>query len=252
MLIASAIALSVATAAQAQTPSAYLKSGPVFSIANGPFESTNLGWSIASGLRQPILPPFGGGYVFCDIGGSYLSVTGRDEGQPTAGNLLIISPDPFVPPAPVPLDNLVEAELREIRRGSFDVAIGFHGNPPRFNAATGSLFQWMVRGGGRVGHIHGVFRERLSAEAQAQIAMLPPGFGFDATPNFSKNDTFGGMFVGFGSGITFASVDTLVFGPLDITLGTEAEFSYDWIDFRNYQDTGLGTAALLFNITISR
>jgi len=238
-----AVLLLVATPARAQVPEVYIKSGPVFQLDDGFFSDTNVGWSIAGGMRQPLRPVYQPSYFFVDIGGSFLSASGED--------------DPVITPATIQISNAfggqsfavpnaLSTQLIQLRRGSFDAAIGWTQNP-----SDGVLHSW-IRGGGRVGHIHGVFTDATTPAAQAIINMAMPGDTVTVEADYDKTFTFGGLFFGGGTTVTTTAIDTLAFGPIYVAFGAEGEFAVDWIDFENFGDNELVTASLLFNLTLSR
>ncbi len=244
-----AFPLAAIAPATAQTPSVFVRSGPVLSTDEGFFNDTDVGWSIQGGTRQPIARPSQAGYLFLDLGGSFLAINGDDDPILTPGNVNIISAGAV---QIVHLNDLFSTRLRQLRRASVDVAVGWHHNPPRRNGVTGSLLQFTVRGGGRFGHMHGKFTSEATPSLNAVLAGLQAGETAIITSDFSKNDTFGGLFGGAGVAVKTRRVCTRALGALDVSWGIDAEFSFDWIDFKNFEDDGLGTAAILLNWSVSR
>ncbi len=235
--------------ASAQTPSVLVRSGPVLATDEGFFNDTDVGWSIQVVTRQPIARPGETGYLFLDLGGSFMAINGDDDPIITSGNVNILRSGAV---QVVRLDDLLSTRLRQLRRASVDMAIGWHHNPPGRNSRTGSLLQLTVRGGGRFGHMHGKFTSEATPSLNAVLAGLQQGDIVSVSSDFSKNDTFGGLFGGVGMAVNTRRVCTRALGALDVSWGVDAEFAFDWIDFKNFEDDGLGTAAILLNWSVSR
>lgn len=232
--------------AQAQVGMAFVKAGPAFNLDNNFFETSNVGWTIAGGVRQPFAARGPGGFLFFDLGGSFLGVSGDADPRPVPG--VFVVNDPLGPVSSTPLPDLLNAQLVEIDRGSVDAAIGWQRTPEGPGAGLGMMF----RLGGRLGHAHGEFHEVTSATTNALTAGLAPNQTATLLENYSKTDTFGGLFC--GAGVTFLNRDicTAAFGRLGMALGAEFEYSHDWIDFGNYEDNGFSTGAALFSFELYR
>lgn len=235
--------------ASAQTPSVLVRSGPVLSTDAGFFNDTDVGWSIQVVTRQPIARPGEVGYLFLDLGGSFMAINGDDDPIITPGNVNILSGNSV---QVVRVNDLLSTRLRQLRRASVDMAVGWHHNPPGRNSRTGSLLQLTVRGGGRFGHMHGKFTSEATPSLNAVLAGLQQGDVASISSDFSKNDTFGGLFGGVGMAVNTHQICTRALGALEVSWGVDAEFAFDWIDFKNFEDDMLGTAAILLNWSVSR
>jgi len=231
------------SSATAQSLESFVKAGPVFAVDNGFFANTNTGWTITGGLRQPITPSREPSYLFVDLGGSYLSLTGSDHPVVTAGAVQVFSPITGQAQTTA-VSDLQFTELREIRRASLDAAIGWTTNP------SNSVVHTWVRGGGRYGHIHGLFNSRNTATTNNLIQNAQPGSAVSVLSNFDKNDTFGGLFVSGGIDATLTEIDSLALGNIFVSVGVDGEFGVDWIDFDGFGDDQILTAAVRFTATI--
>lgn len=246
MAVLLACGLACSTQAQAQVGMAYVKAGPAFGLDNNFFESTNVGWTIAGGVRQPFAARGPGGFLFIDLGGSYLGVSGDADPRPTPGVFTVNGP--LGPVSSTPLPDLLDAQLIQIDRGSVDTAIGWQRTPNGPGGGVGFMF----RLGGRLGHVHGEFHEAPSATTEALIAGLAPNQTASLLENYSKTDTFGGLFCGAGVNFMNRDIRTAAFGPLGMALGAEFEYSHDWIDFGNYESNGFSTGAAMFSFELFR
>jgi len=238
--------LILTTTAQAQEGIAFVKSGPVFALDQGFFSSSDTGWSIAGGVRQPFAARGPGGFVFIDLGGSFLTVSGDSNPRPVPGTFVVNGPTG--PVSSTSLPDLMNVQLVEINRASVDAAIGWQRTPNGPGGGLGMMF----RLGGRYGHINGSFQEKTSPTTDALIAGLAPGQSSVLLDNYSKNDTFAGLFVGGGFTLVNTDYYSQALGRLGVSIGTEVEYSYDWIDFGNYQNSGFSTGAVLFNFALTR
>lgn len=230
----------------AQQGMAYVKAGPAFNLDNTFFNSSDTGWSIAGGVRQPLAGRGPSGFVFIDLGGSFLTVAGDSDARAVPGTFVVN--DAFAVVSSTPLADLLEADLVEINRASADAAIGWQRTPEGPGGGLGMMF----RMGGRWGHIHGDFHEVTSATTNALIAGLAPGQTATLLEDYSNTDITAGLFT--GAGFTFINSDicSAAFGPLGLAIGTEVEVAHDWIDFGNYQDSGFWTGTLLFSFELYR
>lgn len=232
--------------AAAQQGMAYVKAGPAFNLDNTFFNSSDTGWSIAGAVRQPLAGRGPAGFVFIDVGGSYLTVAGESDRRGVPGTFVVN--DAFGVVSSTPLADLLDADLVEINRASADAAIGWQRTPNGPGGGLGMMFRF----GGRWGHIHGDFHEVTSATTNALIAGLGPGQTAALLENYSTTDIFGGLFT--GAGVTFINSDicSAAFGPLGVAVGAEVEVAHDWIDFGNYQNSGFWTGTLLFSFELYR
>lgn len=233
-------------AAVAQQGAAFFKAGPAFALNNAFYENTNLGWSTAGGYRQPFAGRGAAGFVFIDLGGSYLSITGEGNTEDVPGAFVVT--DAFGASTSTPVANLVDVTVRDLRRASVDTAIGWQATPGGPGGGLGAMFRF----GGRFGHLHARVNEVTTATTNALIAGVPAGSTFTLLKNYSKTDTFGGLFCGGGVTLTNRSFQTLALGRIGVAVGAEFEYSYDWIDLGNLEDAGLAAGAALFSIEFFR
>ncbi len=235
-----------ATSAQAQQGMTFVKTGPAFALDQGFFKSSDTGWSIAGGVRQPLAGRGPDGFVFLDLGGSFLTIAGNAELRPTPGTYVVIGP--AGPVSATPLSDLLNAQLVELNRASVDAAMGWQRTPNGPGGGLGMMFRF----GGRFGHINGAFREFNSATTDALIAGLAADQTSVLLEDYSNTDTFAGLF--FGAGLTLLNTDyySAAFGPMGVAIGAEVEYSHDWIDFGNYQDSGFSTGAVLFSFELTK
>ncbi len=230
----------------AQQGMAFVKTGPVFNLDNGFFSSSDTGWSIAGGVRQPLAARGPNGFIFLDLGGSFLTVAGDSSPRPVPGAFIVNGP--VGPVSSTQLPDLLNAQLVEINRASVDAAVGWQRTPNGPGGGLGMMFRF----GGRFGHINGSFQERTSATTDALVAGLAPGLTSILRDDYSTGDTFGGLFVGGGFTLLNTSYRSAALGPLGVAIGAEFEYSYDWIDFGNYQASGFSTGAVLFSFSLTR
>jgi hypothetical protein len=215
-----------------------IRSGPVFNLGHTFFEESKVGWTIQGAGRTPLGLGSSTGYFFGELGGSYLSADGLADERSTPGSITITTAQASTS---IYLDDFYRSALTQIRRGSLDGSIGWHGAPNAF-------IQFDARWGGRVGHVHGYFANRNSEDLQDLIDIARAlGANVRLTPDYSNTDTFAGMFVAFAGEVMLSRGGSR--NP-DIRLGFTSEFANDWIDFHHYEDASLMTASCMAHLII--
>ena len=137
--------------------------------------------------------------------------------------------------------------LEEISRAGLHAAIGwFYDVSPTPDDSR----LITVRAGGRLSHIHGHFREDATDALQTVIdTAVAAGqtFSLANDPAISKTDTAPGIFLG----VELDHTRYLTPGAT-ISFLVDGEFASDWIDLRNYADSAMVTATLMFGVSLSR
>jgi hypothetical protein len=179
--------------------------------------------------------------LFLDFGGSYLSAYGR--GDPlTIGGFITRGAG-----TPQRVNEFMDLTLEEISRAGVHAAVGwFYEVSPTPDESR----LMTMRVGGRLSHIHGHFREDASDALQALIdTAVAAGqtISLANDPAISKTDTAPGIFLGLELDHT-----RYLTGGATVSLLVDGEFASDWIDLRNYADSAMVTATLMFGISLSR
>jgi hypothetical protein len=198
----------------------YLKAGVALGFNGAFLGNQDPGYTISGGFRAPLGPALDE-RLFLDVGGSYLSVFGSTTHPVNGKTGTTIIPDLF------------NVTLEEVKRGMAHAAVGyywgdvldFRGNDPQWRIAA--------RAGGRAGHVRGAFS-------------VTPGIA-GVTPDFTKTDTTGGLFVGVEA--ILLARDTQI-GNLAWTI--DSEYANDWIKFNNWNSGSLGTGSIMFGFMVTR
>ncbi|RIK85080.1 MAG: hypothetical protein DCC67_04395 [Planctomycetota bacterium] len=215
----------------------YLKAGPAGVIGEGILDDPDVAWIASGGYRQPLGPDLGGDRLFFDLGGSYLSAYGETT-RGTPG--LRVTRDIFGnASASEIVDDAFETQLKEVKRGSAHVALGWFWGDYLDRPANDPQYRIATRLGGRVGHVRGEF--------EPDVRLINPAGNQTITPIYGKTDTFGGLFVGAEAvflqrGYTFGNVQWTV----------EGELANDWIELHHFESSSLGTASLMLGFMLTR
>ncbi|QEG32841.1 hypothetical protein [Bythopirellula goksoeyrii] len=211
----------------------YFKLGLTSVLGTGLLEENRgTSYTISMGGRQPLGPGMGGRRLFFDVGGSYLSAEGettRDvsgKQTNTATNTSMIVDDAF------------SVTLNEVRRAGAHAGVGCYFGSLLDDRTEDPQARLGLVFGGRLSHMHGVFR--------SQRLVTPPA-GSTLTPINERSDMAGGLYL---------DVEALILkrnSPLgDLQWTIDGEFAQDWIEYSNFAEGGLGTASLLFGFMLVR
>jgi hypothetical protein len=218
----------------------YVKAGPSGQWSEGLFkDNTSLGYQIAVGGRELLLPT--NRKVFFDFGGSYLSAYGRGEPLTIGGSITRGAQ------APQRLDEFLDLTLEEISRAGLHAAVGWYYDA---SSTPDDSRLMTMRFGGRISHVHGHFREDATDGLQTVIdTAIAAGQNFSLAndPAISKTDTAPGIF----AGIELDHTRYLTQGAT-LSFLVDGEFASDWIDMKNYADSAMVTATLMFGVSVSR
>jgi hypothetical protein len=208
----------------------YLKAGVASAIGSDLLETgRDAGYAISGGIRQPFGPDLLGPRYFFDVGGGYLSAFGETTRITTATqttNLGVVS------------TINQRTTLDEVQRGSAHLALGRFWGDWRDDRNRDPQIRLALRIGGRLGHIRGQFDD---------APLVAPPAGATLADNYSKTDTFGGLFLG-GEAVLLER--QYAFGECKWTL--EGELANDWVDFERFHHGSFVTAAVLVGFMVSR
>lgn len=211
----------------------YFKGGPSFQMGQSLFEEkTQVGYEIAFGGREPLLPTEP--KVFFDFGGSYLSAFGEGRTQTVSGTFNGVT---F-------LRDFFNMSLEEISRTSIHSGIGWY-HELSDNPQISRVFTF--RGGGRLAHVRGHFRQDPTEALQDLIDNATGQFTLAKSQIISQTDVAPGVFLGF----ELYSARYISQGAT-IALVVDSEFEADWIKFEGYERGTLVTANVLFGLTVNR
>lgn len=208
----------------------YFKAGVASAVGSDLLETgRDAGYAITGGIRQPFGPDLLNPRYFFDVGGGYLSAFGETTRITTATqttNLGVVTS----------IDQ--RTTLDEVRRGSAHVALGRFWGAWYDDRNLDPQVRLALRLGGRLGHVRGSFQD---------TPLVAPPAGAIVTANYSKTDTFGGLFVGAEAVLLERQY---AFGQCKWTL--EGEFANDWVDFERFHSGSFVTASVLVGFMLSR
>jgi hypothetical protein len=217
--------------------------GGAFVLNKGVLDTTNNGYTISGGFRQP-LGPAAPPNTFFDLGLSYLAAY---------GNTTRLLPATFVYTNAFTGDiietrfvaDAFRVTLDEVRRAGVHAALGWYWGEPFDNVSTDPQLRVALRAGGRWGHIHG------SSDGPDVLLIHP--FDNNAATNdaalvsHDQNDNTAGVFIGVES--------ILLYRPSrlgDVKLTLDAEFANDWVNFTGFESGNLTTASIMLGAMFSR
>lgn len=220
----------------------YFRAGPAISIGDHPFATRQTpGVNIQGGWRQRLgCDPCD--FLFVELGGSFMSVRGqRTEITPgfvasTVTNQSVNLPDLF------------SSTILDVRRAAFDVGFGGYFHPLAAWREPNRRLRATARGGTRFGTVYGRFHDVLTASGNAAIAQFGPAPSVRGL--YSKTDTFIGLFGAGGVELILTEPDPRLRPRPFWTLGCEAEYSYDWINFRQFSKSPLEVISILATTTL--
>jgi hypothetical protein len=235
----------------------YLKAGFAIAMGDDLLESQDGGYTISGGYRMPLSPALDE-RLFLDLGGSYLSAFGRtrrtfDVIETVRNPAGVVQPDQSDV-----FSDAFESTLKEIRRAGANLALGWYWGNTLDNRTSDPQLRVATRIGGRLSHVHGVFREQSNLPANLDLnpgdMLTDDGVGgfvgntrsIETLANY-KTDTVGGLFL--GTEIILLARDTTV-GSTAWTL--DGEFANDWIEFDGWGRGSLGTASISLGFMLSR
>jgi hypothetical protein len=231
---------SICTACNWPTFGAYVKAGPTFQLGDGYFtEKNKVGYQIAFGAREPILP--NDRKFFIDFGAGYMSAFGRERPFTVEGTI-----DSDLQ-GRTSLDDFLELRLREISRVGLHTAIGWYFDKAKCGPCN---CRFAARVGGRLSHIRAHFDETATDDLQVEIdARLGTGEVFTLAKDrpFVQTDTAAGIFGGFEM-----AIDRRLSRSARLSFLIDGEISNDWIHLKGYAKRGLPTASLLLGVNLSR
>jgi hypothetical protein len=217
----------------------YLKAGPTLPFDEGMFAGgADGGWMITGGVRQRLGPELANSHFFFEMGGSYMSARG-DLVQITPGEVVLSNGT-----TSIPFDEFASTRLTEVRRGGAHMAVGWILGSPLAPASSMDRGIFAVRFGGRLSHVRGEFEDTILPDPQME---LTDNLGSTAKRGYGQTDTVGGLYLGMEMLLIQRDVSL---GDLRLTIDTE--LAHDWIDFKNFEDAGLGTASILCGFSIAR
>lgn len=208
----------------------YLKAGVASAIGSDLLEEGREGgYAISGGIRQPFGPDILNPRYFFDVGGGFLSAFGETTRITTATqttNLGVVS------------SINQSTTLDEVMRGSAHLALGRFWGDWYDDRSRDPQIRLALRFGGRLGHIRGSFDD-------TPLVAVPAGATL--ADNYSKTDTFGGLFLG-GEAVLLER--QYAFGQCKWTL--EGELANDWVDFERFHHGSFVTASVLVGFMLSR
>jgi hypothetical protein len=208
----------------------YLKAGVASAIGSDLLETgRDGGYAISGGVRQPFGPDLLNPRYFFDVGGGYLSAFGDTTRATTARQTTILG-------VTTAINQLTT--LEEVQRGSAHVALGRFWGAWYDDRGRDPQIRLALRFGGRLGHIRGRFDD---------TPLVAPPAGATIAVDYSKTDTFGGLFLG-GEAVLLER--QYAFGQCKWTL--EGEFANDWVDFERFHHGSFVTASVLVGFMLSR
>jgi hypothetical protein len=208
----------------------YFKAGVASAVGSDLLETgRNGGYAISGGIRQPFGPDLLNPRYFFDVGGGYLSAFGDTTRVTTATQTTILG---------VVSSINQSTTLDEVRRGSAHLAIGRFWGDYYDDRGRDPQVRLALRFGGRLGHVRGSFQD---------TPLVAPPAGATVTANYSKTDTFGGLFLGAEAVLLERQY---AFGQCKWTL--EGEFANDWVDFESFHSGSFVTASVLVGFMLSR
>lgn len=208
----------------------YFKAGVASAIGSDLLETgRDAGYAITGGIRQPFGPDLLNPRYFFDVGGGYLSAFGETTRITTATQTTNLGVNSSI--------NQLTT-LDEVQRGSAHLAIGRFWGDWRDDRNRDPQVRLALRFGGRLGHIRGQFDD---------TPLVAPPAGATLADNYSKTDTFGGLFLG-GEAVLLER--QFAFGQCKWTL--EGEVANDWVDFERFHHGSFVTAAVLVGFMVSR
>ena len=223
----------------------YFGAGPTIPLGNDPFTShRDAGVSIQGGARQALTyDPHE--FLFFDLGGSFLSVRGQRSGViPAALKNTVTNTS-------TPIQNAYDTTLLNIRRASVDAALGGYFNPLGYFGIRPDVIRAMVRGGGRIGSAYGRFHETPTTDLINAVNLARAlGESVSVGQIINKTDTFEGLFIGGGLDFIVTEPNPRFGNRPFLTLGANAEYSHDWINFRHFSKQPLDVIAIMAHGTL--